>query len=279
MLNANAELEAARRVVAILANQFREVRGSQLGKSLKDAGLDTYVKSNFRNVSHFVKERCVDLIQWERPDGGDSIFSSLQFGAQVPNTSISDVRASVLRAFTNPSLDQKIAFNREDQTLFVTFDSNAPSVSGLSYHDLMKISTDFARVCDEPHRTQLLEIIEDQDYWKRWNDYMKAEDRSSLREKWATFRRSVIESLFVERIGELGMPPDDAMEFLRLASRPPERQAQADFRQMPKVSYHAREEVTIRDLARRAIDRMPESEIRLIWLPVGVVFDAAKARR
>jgi hypothetical protein len=133
-----------------------------------------------------------------------------------------------------------------------------------------EIAGEFAASLPEPHKTNLGALLHDPKWYVRFSNVAA---RNGLGLKWAAFRRAKLVSRFSDSLRALTIPltPQPA----RTTGAPSWASSLTGPGAQTTISA-ASEESSFRDLVCKVISELPLSELRLLKLPVGSVFDALK---
>jgi hypothetical protein len=175
------------------------------------------------------------------------------------------------QTFTSP--DSPFRLYLTDQGIVRSMHSNSRplpewrEIQRISPEVLHQIGQDFTADLDEIQKSVLVPTLREAKWWFPFFDRLQS---LGLKYKWVEFRRKRIQDEFkrkIEEIGTLPLPQPQAQELaLALLPQPVEaaRQTQSD--------------LSIRKIAADVVQRMTESELRGLNLPLGYVVDSLTTR-
>ena len=275
----------ARKVVLAVVEREPTVQGSQLGQALKDAGLRDDVRVRYGTLNRFLQDECKDLLVWETKNGGDDVYRSLVSGKAASAPPPEATPSTLLRVFTNPSLGQGFVYDGSEGRLRVVPAHEGQAISALFYKELREIAERFVAVLEGDERTQLVAVLELEDYWRAWNGAINEPGFETIKDQWVAFRRGEIERRLRERFQAHDVPASVANEMLDQAWQGPKQKSQTRETPptppsgTPRLGGSAHLETPLREAVKRAVDRMSEQDLRQLWLPAGALYDALRTRR
>lgn len=251
------------------AKKSDTVLGSQLGAALRDQfpGLD--LKNKFGGLMNFIRGHCDGELVWIEKRGGDDVLAhrSKAEGAHM------QTMASAWLAFTNPNVHQRVAVKAESgQVRAFTHDEELKgwiSVSPLTTEDYKEMARGFLPEVDAGERAAFEAAISETNFWHSWSSLISRSRQTDLFKKWMSYRGARIDALFQERLKKQGFSEHATHLATRalLASKKIPVPAPTPYRQRSV-------DVSLRSMIHRAVDRLSESDLRQLWLPVGVVLDS-----
>jgi hypothetical protein len=271
----------------IESSESRNILGVRLGALLKVSFPNFHpVVYQVKNLRQFIRTYVPKVC--ERPYSGVDVLYGIA-NAEVPQIDPGSVAESLSpqefiplpvdgykwKAYSNPAHRFVISANRETGELQVIPQNNPaqapwvvlPKPSGEIHR---QIAVEFLATLSEPQRTILTRVLVDPKWYVRFSFEVK---RLGVGTQWAVFRRKRLIASFSATLRDLGIPATP------LPTRQVNIQAQQPSSSSPKIDVPpiaASEEVNFRDLVQRVMAELPISELRLLRLPVGVVFDALK---
>lgn len=138
-------------------------------------------------------------------------------------------------------------------------------IQRISPEALLQIGKDFTADLDDIQKSVLVPTFQELKWWFPFFDRLQS---LGLKYKWVEFRRKRIREEFRKRIEELGTLPLPQPQELALAFVP----------QPTAVSTQTQSELSIRKIAADVVQRMTESELRGLNLPLGYVVDSLTTR-
>lgn len=176
------------------------------------------------------------------------------------------------KAYSNPSHPFVLAANRETGDLRVTPEGTAMPAPWVvvpkppePFH--RETATEFVSTLQEPGKTTLARVLSDKKWYVRFSSVAKS---ASVGPQWSAFRRMRLIERFNADLRRLEIPHPPRPNRQPVAAGSLASVAENVHLQRSSLG----EETMLRSLVQRAIAEMPVSELRLLRLPVGVVFDA-----
>lgn len=262
----------------------RPLKGSELSALVKVAHPEFSAEAlGYRTLREFIRKRASEVVEVGR--AGMDIQYSLQvtqakLRAEIPtitSVSIADHALDQLmkdprawKTFTSP--DSPFRLYLTDQGIVRSMHSNSKplpewrEIQRISPEVLLQIGKDFTADLDEIQKSVLVPTLQEPKWWFPFFDRLQS---LGLKYKWVEFRRKRIRDEFkrkVEDIGTLPLPP------LREAALALVPQANA------ATSAATQSELSIRKIAADVVQRMTESELRGLNLPLGYVVDSLTTR-
>jgi hypothetical protein len=275
-------------IVDFLVRSLRQVDprpliGSELAVLLKAAHPEFSPETlGYRNLRDFIRREAGDITEAGRA-GMDIQYSlrvtQARLVAEGKSGSADSISESALdqltrdprawKTFTSP--DSPFRLYLTDRGVLRSMHSSSKplpewrEIQRISPESLLQIGKDFTADLDEIQKSVLNPTFHEPKWWFPFFDRLPS---LGLKYKWVEFRRKRIREEFQARIGEIGVLP--------LA------QAQAEalpLLALPAVaSTEARSEFLIRKIAADVVQRMTDSELRNLNLPLGYVMDSLATR-
>jgi len=127
------------------------------------------------------------------------------------------------------------------------------------------MASEFVSALPQPQKMALEEVLKNPKWYVQFSFEAR---RNGLGEQWAAVRRSKLNAKLGAALSELGVEPVQSQDMKT-------GRVQSRFRVRTSADSIT-EEARFRNLVQRIINELPTSELRLLRLPVGVVFDALK---
>jgi hypothetical protein len=288
--------QIANKIQEIIRNSpTKTLLGNQVGYLLKYSFPDfSTLQYQSRNLRQFIKQHA-PTIQEKGRAGMDVIyglrstaFPSATAPAPAP---IGPLRATPLtpvppsqapdfvpymtgyeewKAFSNPSYPFILAANRETGGLRVIQETETPEAPWVAipkptaaFH--AEMASEFVSALPQPQKMALEEVLKNPKWYVQFSFEAR---RNGLGEQWAAVRRSKLNAKLGAALSELGVEPVQSQDMKT-------GRVQSRFRVRTSADSIT-EEARFRNLVQRIINELPTSELRLLRLPVGVVFDALK---
>lgn len=280
-------------VVALLRRLLNDANP----RPLRGGELSVLVKASFpgfnpiafasRNLRDFIRKNLSDEISEVGKSGADilyglrerqhELFKLTPPPVEAPPPPTSDQRASLSQLLTNPRIWKTFASPETPYRLYVVPSSGVVRVvkpnesPDPSWHEirpisgevLLQIAKDFIAEVPEPQRGTLL-ITLDQPRW--WFPYFDLLRTFGLKWRWVLYRRRRIADEFERALQKLPSMPSQPREALEAEQRP----LAATSSQQPAS--------LMRRIASEAVQRMTDSELRALNLPLGYVVDSLTTR-
>jgi len=265
----------------------RPLRGSELALFVKAAHPEFSAEAlGYRTLRDFIRKRASEIVEVGRA-GMDVQYSLKATQAKLAVESASSA-SSTLGSPADYALDQLVRDTRAWKTftspdspfrLYLTeqgivrsMHSNSKplpewrEIQRISPETLLQIGKDFTANLDEIQKSVLVPTFQEAKWWFPFFDRLQS---LGLKYKWVEFRRQRIRDEFKMRIEELGMLSLPQPQEAALALVPPPTAT---------ASAQTRSEVSIRKIAADVVQRMTESELRSLNLPLGYVVDSLTTR-
>jgi hypothetical protein len=263
----------------------RPLTGTELSVLVRTAHPEFSAEAlGYRNMRDLIRKRASEITEIGRV-GMDVQYSlkatQAKLGAEIPSITSVSLADRVLdqlmkdprawKTFTSP--DSPFRLYLTDQGIVRSMHSNSRplpewrEIQRISPEVLHQIGQDFTADLDEIQKSVLVPTLREAKWWFPFFDRLQS---LGLKYKWVEFRRKRIQDEFkrkIEEIGTLPLPQPQAQELaLALLPQPVEaaRQTQSD--------------LSIRKIAADVVQRMTESELRGLNLPLGYVVDSLTTR-
>jgi hypothetical protein len=262
----------------------RPLRGSELAVFLSAAHPEFSAEAlGYRNLRDFIRKRASEIVEVGRA-GMDFQYSlkGTQLTLEVEGASgtsggriadqalvqlMKDSRA--WKTFTSP--DSPFRLYLTDQGIVRSMHSNSRplpewrEIQRISPEALLQIGKDFTVDLDEIQKSVLIPTFQDPKWWFPFFDRLQS---LGLKYKWVEFRRKRIREEFKRRIEDIGILP----------VQQPQESALALVPQPTEAATQTQSELSIRKIAADVVQRMTESELRSLNLPLGYVVDSLTTR-
>jgi len=261
----------------------QKILGSALAVLLK-RGYPDFRPEDYgcRNLREFVRRYVREVFEGGRK-GSDVLYSAalLPTMAEEPAraqefTKISEapsfirrshVDPAVWKTFASPNAPYRIYANRETGELRVLQAQRiAPEgpwvqVSSCPAETHLQIAKEFlSGLADEPAKAQLTKIL-DLDSW--WDHFFFSARNFGVEKQWSAFRRRRLRDELVKQLQTLGVP-------LTASVRPAVPEPPTGVIELQTAEEN---DSRLRAITSGIIRRMPVSDLREIWLPLGYVLD------
>jgi hypothetical protein len=262
----------------------RPLRGSELSVLVKAAHPEFSAEAfGYRTLRDFVRKQASEIVEVGRA-GMDVQYSlkatqaklqaeiasitSVGFADHALDQLMRDPRA--WKTFTSP--DSPFRLYLTDQGVVRSMHSNSRplpewrEIQRISPEVLLQIGKDFTDDLDEIQKSVLVPALREPKWWFPFFDRLQS---LGLKYKWVEFRRKRIRDEFKRKIEEIGTLPLPPLQEAALASVP-----------QPTVAPSAQTQsgLSIRKIAADVVQRMTESELRGLNLPLGYVVDSLTTR-
>jgi hypothetical protein len=262
----------------------RPLRGSELSVLVKAAHPEFSAEAlGYRTLRDFIRKQVSEIMEVGRA-GMDVQYSlkgaqlKLEIeGASVASRDFADRAVDQLmkdprawKTFTSP--DSAFRLYLADQGIVRSMHSNSRplpewrEIQRISPEILLQIGKDFTADLDEIQKSILVPAFQEPKWWFPFFDRLQS---LGLKYKWVEFRRNRIRLEFKKRIEELGTLPLPQPQEVMLALVPQPTAA---------ASAQTQSELSIRKIAADVVQRMTESELRGLNLPLGYVMDSVTTR-
>ena len=262
----------------------RPLRGSELSVLVKAAHPDFSAEAlGYRTLRDFIHKQASEIVEVGRA-GMDVQYSlkDTQLKLEIDGASgashtstdrvldqlMKDARA--WKTFTSP--DSPFRLYLTEAGIVRSMHSNSRplpewrEIQRISPETLLQIGKDFTADLDEIQKSILVPAFQEPKWWFPFFDRLQS---LGLKYKWVEFRRNRIRLEFRKRIEELGTLPLPRAQEAMLALMPQPTAA---------TSPQTQSELSIRKIAADVVQRMTESELRSLNLPLGYVVDSLTTR-
>jgi hypothetical protein len=261
----------------------RPLRGNELSVLVKAAHPEFSAEAlGYRTLREFIRKQAHEILEVGRA-GMDVQYSlkstqaKLDAAHAATTSSVADHALDQLskdsrawKTFTSP--DSPFRLYLTEQGIVRSMHSNSRplpewrEIRRISPAVLLQIGKDFTADLDEIQKSVLVPTFQESKWWFPFFDRLQS---LGLKYKWVEFRRSRIRDEFKRRIEELGtLPlPQPQGATLALVAQP-----------TVAASAQTQSEVSIRQIAADVVQRMTESELRSLNLPLGYMVDSLTKR-
>lgn len=268
----------------------KNILGVKLGASLREH-FPAFQPRNFncRNLRHFIS-MYVPSVSENGRSGADLLYTvSNALDGAIPivqnQTDVALGEAEYVRlptnaynwkAYSNPAHPFVVAANRETGTLQTLREGQLPTFPWVivpkptpEFH--LEIANEFVSIQLEPLRTTLGALLHDPKWYVRFS---AVATKNGLGAQWLAFRRTKLIENFKSSLSSLAVPPTP--RFVP-PSEPASYNAPRGMGNRKEASHGPdTSDANFRDLVCRVTSELPISELRLLKLPVGAVFDALR---
>jgi hypothetical protein len=261
----------------------RPLKGSELSVLVKAAHPEFDAEAlGYRTLRELIRRQASDIVEVGRAgmdiryalrstqaklEGESGSNTSRSLAERALDQLVRDIRA--WKTFTSP--DSPFRLYLTDQGIVRSIHSNSRplpewrEIQRISPETLLQIGKAFTDDLDEIQKTVLVPTFQEEKWWLPFFDRLPS---LGLKYKWIEFRRKRIREEFQRKIEELGttlpLPAQEAV----IAFVPPPM----------APSTQVQSESSIRRIAADAVQRMTESELRSLNLPLGYVMDSLTTR-
>jgi len=267
----------------------RPLRGSELSVLVKAAHPEFSAEAlGYRTLRDFIRKQASEIVEVGRA-GMDVQYSlkatQLKLEIEGASSASSDVADRALdqlmkdtrawKTFTSPESPFRLYLT--DQGIVRSMHSNSKplpewrEIQRISPETLLQVGKDFTANLDEIQKSVLVPTFQEPKWWFPFFDRLQS---LGLKYKWVEFRRQRIRDEFKRRIGEIGTQalPQPQEVALTLVSQPTAGSSSS------AASAQTKSELSIRKIAADVVQRMTESELRGLNLPLGYVVDSLTTR-
>ncbi len=175
----------------------------------------------------------------------------------------------IWKTFVTPTMPFKLFVNSTSGQIRVYHPEDAPGspwleIPRMSAEKLLQIARDFIDEMPEPQRAPLSRLLDDPKWWISYFEYIRT---LGLSRRWIQHRRRRIVDEFEKSLPALPAPIPDVPP-------PPIADPQTPAADVPAIAL----ESGLKQVAVNVVQRMNDSELRSLNLPLGYVLDALKAR-
>lgn len=272
----------------------RPIKGNQLSVVVKTYFPDfDPEKFHCRNLRDFIRKYAADDVMEISKAGMDIVYGLRSVGQQqalfespatADTAKPSDVRAPLGQLLANPRIWKTFASPDTAFRLFLapstkqvtvlrpgyTPDPSWVEVPHISAEALLQIAKDFISEMPDVQRAPLRAALDQPRWWIGFYDLVRT---LGLKMRWIYFRRRRIAEEFERAMPTL--PPDSAPALQQREAERPEPAIQAT-RMQPLAS--ALPASLLKRVAADVVQRMTDSELRTLNLPLGYVVDALTTR-
>lgn len=262
----------------------RPLTGTELSVLVKTAHPEFSAEAlGFRNMRDLIRKRASEIMEIGHV-GMDVQYSlkatQSKLGAEIPSittVSLADRALDQLtkdprawKTFTSPDSPFRLYLTDQGIVRSLHFNSRPlpewREIQRISAETLLQIGNEFTSDLNEIQKSVLVPTLQEPKWWFPFFDRLQA---LGLKYKWIEFRRKRIGDEFKRKIEEIGpLPLPLAQEVaLTLAPQP-----------MTAASSQTQSELSIRKIAADVVQRMTESELRGLNLPLGYVVDSLTTR-
>jgi len=265
-----------------------QILGSSLAVLVKRVYPDFRAETfGCKNLRDFIRRYARDVFETARR-GTDVVYSAAVLPAVSPEATRSQelrvisatptrswqpaISTPVWKTFTSPNAFYRAFANRESGEFRVLrWNEEAPGepwvqVQPCSATAHLQIAKDFVEnLSDEAVKAELAKVL-GLDSW--WTHFFVATRRFGVEPLWSAFRRRRLHLEFLEQLKSLGVP-------LPLTSETTHARAveAAPAKSTDAPPSDVADNPALRRIASAVIRRLPASELREVWLPLGYVLD------
>jgi hypothetical protein len=259
----------------------RPLTGTELSVLVRTAHPEFSAEAlGFRNMRDFIRKRADEIAEIGRV-GMDVQYclksSLITLGTEIAASSLADRALDQLmkdprawKTFTSP--ESQFHLYLTDQGIVRNLHINSKplpewrKIERISPEALLQIGRDFTSDLDEFQKSVLVPTLQEPKWWFPFFDRLQS---LGLKYKWISFRRKRIADEFKRRIEQSGPLPLTQTQEPALPLSP---------QAMAAVSAQTQSELSIRKIAADVVQRMTESELRSLNLPLGYVVDSLTSR-
>lgn len=277
-------------VVEILVRSLQQVnprplKGSQLSVLVKTV-LPGFSPESFghRTLREFIRKNAPEIMELGRT-GMDISYCLKSSQTQIPfeedsKDANSDVLSQLMRntrawkTFTTPQ--SSFCMYLTDRRILRTLHCQSKplpewrEIRRMSSESLLEIGKEFVASLDDMQKSMLMPLLSDPKWWIPFFERLQP---LNLKSRWIEFRRKRIREEFQRRLDELStVAPVMAEKMPEAAQVVPPLVIASD------VVQQSRAEFSIRQIAADVVQRMTESELRALNLPLGYVLDSLATR-
>lgn len=259
----------------------RPLKGSELSVLVKAAHPEfSAVSLGYRNLREFIRRQATDIVEvghagmdicyslrtsQAKQEAGNASSKSVGLADDALDQLTKDLRA--WKTFTSPESPFRLYLTDKGVVRSMHASSRPlpewKEIQRISPETLLQIGRDFVANLDEVQKSVLVPTFQEPTWWFPFVDRLQS---LGLKYKWIEFRRQRIRREFEKRIEEIGMPPFRQPSEIGAVSSSLE------------VSTPTQSELSFRKIAADVVQRMTESELRRLNLPLGYVVDSLTTR-
>lgn len=262
----------------------RPLSGTELSVLTKTAHPDFSAEAlGYRTLRELIRKRANEIVETGRV-GMDVQYSLRSTQAKleaeipcIPSISLADRALDQLmrdsrawKTFTSPDSPFRLYLTDQGIVRSLHFNSRPlpewREIQRISAETLLQIGKDFTTDLDEIQKSVLVPTLQESKWWFPFFDRLQS---LGLKYKWVQFRRERIANDFKRKIEEIGPLPLPQAQETALALMPQSTSA---------ASSQTQSELSIRKIAADVVQRMTESELRGLNLPLGYVVDSLTTR-
>jgi hypothetical protein len=274
-------------LVRLLSSSPRPLKGSELSVLIKTQFPDfSLVHFGCRNLRDFIRKHAAEEIMEQGKAGMDIIYvartpeqqplfekSQIAKSATFPPTQRGPLRQllanpRIWKTFVTPTMPFNLFVNSSSGQIRVYRPEEAPGppwieIPRMSAEKLLQIARDFIDEMPEPQRAPLSRLLDDPKWWITYFEYIRS---LGLTRRWIQHRRRRIVDEFEKSLPILPSPVADVSTSPLTVEH-----------EIPEMNIAATEP-GLKQVAVNVVQRMNDSELRSLNLPLGYVLDALKAR-
>jgi OST-HTH/LOTUS domain len=263
-----------------------QILGSALAVLIKRVHPDFQSETfGCRNLRDFIRRYAKDIFEAARR-GGDIVYST----ALMPATSVDSTRVQefrrisavpapvrqltistpVWKTFASPNAFYRIFANRETgefrtlRRIDDPLDDPWVQVQSCSPASHLQIAREFVEnLADESTKSELSKILGLESWW---GHFFVATRGFGIERLWSGFRRRKLHVEFEQQLKSLGVPAPFSIAPAPIVAGPPVLTA-------PGPPPELEGDDVLRRLASAIINRLPTSDLREVWVPLGYVLD------
>ena len=280
--------EVSSYLVRLLSSSPRPLKGSELSVLIKTQFPEfSFVNFGCRNLRDFIRKHLTDEIAEYGKAGMDILYiarapeqqplfdkSQVAKPPTLPATQRGPLRQllsnpRIWKTFVTPTMPFKLFVDPSSGQIRVYRAEDSPGspwleIPRMSPEKLLQIARDFIDDMPEPQRAPLSRLLDDPKWWITYFEYIRT---LGLTRRWIQHRRRRIVDEFEKSLPTLSSPVAEL-----LPSQPAIEQETA------LETHLGVQESGLKQVAVNVVQRMNDSELRSLNLPLGYVLDALKAR-
>lgn len=273
-----------------VASSRDTVLGTELGKIVAETYPELRSDPTYR-LKQFIVDNCAHKIAIVGTHkGGDDIYKFIPEGT-IP-TPKPVAPQSLWEVFQRPNSEGKIFLDTSTgQPRVASLSDSAMSIETeirpISHLEHREIASDFISNLSDTDRPHFEAALSEDDYWPKWSKLINSPQHKLA---WGEFRFKNILAKLDARLAELDLEDHSRSNAKKIILE--SRNGSALKKSLRSKSKHSSSELSpenykqniaslskLRESAHLTIEKMSESDLRRIWLPFGVCFDAINSTR
>lgn len=275
------------------AKERNHITGSALGFEISQK-FPVDIKATYGGIKTFITTYCSEELEWigkegGRKDGNDIVALRSSPGlAERPEPATAtpsheyESRNSYWRVFTNPKIKERLILNKFTGDLEIRGDGQeilpeplmlVEKVTSEEYRQMARAF--LPQIEDDTAKSEFIQALSFVDFWPSWSALM-SKYRSGIFKAWLTWRDAKVYEIFQERLKAHDVPELITSKSLTTLKESLHWKPSRTSQPKPPRVYTNDTNSELREIVHAAIDKMSDTELKLIWLALGVVSDLIK---